>query len=99
MTGLVFAFWFGALLCGASVVTVVLTMPIDKAFDMKLEKLRKPLLEDSEVSVNPILKWNNDDSAVSASRQGMSHHMLALPLYSNSGSSHTVDVFVERGSH
>lgn len=84
MAGLVFACWFGALLCGASVFCVILTMPIDKAFDLKLEKLRKPLLEDvdASVSVNPMINDGQskmeDSMLVPSSRPGKSIVLCSL---------------------
>jgi len=37
--GIVFAFWFGTILCGFSIVCVLLTIPIDKAMDMRIVRL------------------------------------------------------------
>jgi MFS family permease len=79
--GLVFACWFGALLCGASILCVLCTIPIDKAFDMKLEKLRKPLLENmeqvSDTSLNPVSNdKHNTMISVDESREASSDNPL-----------------------
>lgn len=49
MSGVVFALWFGALVCGISFFCTSLIIPIDKGLDIvleKSEKMREPLLSD-----------------------------------------------------
>jgi hypothetical protein len=38
---LIFAMWFGAMLCGMSMICVLLTIPIDRGMDAELEKITK----------------------------------------------------------
>eukprot|EP01036_Dinobryon_divergens_P034713 gene34713-44896_t len=38
--GIIFAFWFGSMLCGFSVVCVLLTFPIDKAMDLRIARAK-----------------------------------------------------------
>lgn len=89
--GLVFACWFGAFLCGLSILCVVVTIPIDKAFDIKLEKLRKPLLEnmeqDSDTSLNHASTYkHNTMISIDESRETSNDN----PLWKNASfTSHT----------
>lgn len=69
--GILFALWFGAILCAFSVFCVVLTMPIDKAFDDKIAAQQKYQLVGSdmkttggaEVDVVSVLHTDDDAGA------------------------------------
>ena len=39
-TGIIFAFWFGSILCGFSLLCVLLTFPIDKAMDLRIARAK-----------------------------------------------------------
>mgnify|MGYP003385769914 FL=1 len=47
--GIIFALWFGSILCGLSMLCVILTWPIDKAMDERIEEQTKyAALEDAK---------------------------------------------------
>lgn len=72
-TGLVFACWFGAMVCAGSVLCVVLTLPIDKAFDdrLLLQTTYSPLDLDDD---------GNDDSNEGNSNMKSSLVKHAVPV-------------------
>lgn len=62
--GIIFALWFGAILCGVGVLCVLITMPIDRAMDARIKKAKqgsdesenKRLLEQEGNTSNNTLK-------------------------------------------
>lgn len=55
--GLLFALWFGTILCGFSLLCVVATMPLDKAMDERIEAQAQLLLENEK-----LLKKDDDNA-------------------------------------
>lgn len=64
-----FSMWFGAMVCGFSLLTVILSMPIDKAFDDLVVALDK--IEDSDVIREPLLLDNENDKIHEDSRHSV----------------------------
>ena len=46
--GIIFALWFGTILCGFSLLCVLATMPIDKAMDERIEAQAQLLLAENQ---------------------------------------------------
>lgn len=68
---IIFALWFGAMLCGMGVVCVLITMPIDRALDTQLDKTTKySALQQGEndttnVLLSPIVGENDEKDSTS----------------------------------
>eukprot|EP01031_Cornospumella_fuschlensis_P028549 gene28549-34461_t len=64
--GVVFALWFGCILCGLSLICVVLTIPIDKAMDGGSKGAYTPLL--AEDLASPLHSPSHQDANVCLSK-------------------------------
>ena len=74
MSGVVFALWFGAIICGISFGCTMLIVPVDRGMDIvleKSEKLRRPLLaeavENGE-STNPLVERENSINGIDSTK-------------------------------
>ena len=62
--GIVFAFWFGTILCGFSLFCVLLTIPIDKAMDFRIQRSKERIIRD--VITNPIFPQDEPNNITSS---------------------------------
>lgn len=84
MSGVVFALWFGALVCGISFFCTSLIIPIDKGLDIvleKSEKMREPLLtdvvENSDAKQEEILDRDDSFTGLNSTKGGKSSDVLS----------------------
>lgn len=70
--GIIFAMWFGVLLCLGSMMSIIITLPVDSAFDLKLDKLRQPFIS-NDLKVSNITMGDDEGVIVLDSENDVSN--------------------------